>query len=352
MRAPRRISHYELIEPIGRDGPTEIYRARDLRLEREVAVKLLRPEEMARPGALDRFHREARIASLVTHPHICAVHDSGDEGQQPFLVCELLEGRALDEEISGTPLPTERLLEIAIQVTEALGAAHRRGIVHGSVKPSNVFITTDGHVKLLELGAAAAAADAASDDPATSRTGSAITRIQLAASSPGMTTEFFHPYMSPEQVDGRGADARSDIFAVGALLYQMATGRPAFRGDTLAEMAASIAARQPVTPHIINPRLPQDIEQIIDRALQKDPAQRYQSVVDLLDDLRRARRAIDRPERTVPRLGRHRRAAGAAASIVVIGAVAAIGAARGWWHMTAGAPPTRNAVLVSTIANG
>ena len=294
-----RISHYELIEPIGRDGPTEIYRARDLRLEREVAVKLLRPEEMVRPGALDRFHREARIASLVTHPHICAVHDSGAEGQQPFLVCELLEGRALDEEISGSPLPMERLVDIAIQVTEALGAAHRRGIVHGSVKPSNVFITTDGHVKLLELGAAAAAATTR-DDLAASQTGSATTEIQVAASSPGLTGEFFHPYMSPEQVDGRGADDRSDIFAVGALLYHMATGKPAFRGDTLADMAASIAGRQPVRPHIINPRLPQDIEQIIDRALQKDPGQRYQSVAEMLDDLRRARRAIDRPERTVP----------------------------------------------------
>jgi Tfp pilus assembly protein PilF len=352
VRAPRRISHYELIEPIGRDGPTEIFRARDLRLEREVAVKLLRPEDMARPGALDRFHREARIASLVTHPHICAVHDSGDEGQQPFLVCELLEGRALDEEISGSPLPMERLLEIAIQVTEALGAAHRRGIVHGSVKPSNVFITTDGHVKLLELGAAAAAADAASDDPASSRTGWATPGIQLAASSAGMTDELFHPYMSPEQVDGRGADHRSDIFAVGALLYQMATGKAAFHGDTLADMAASIAGRQPARPHIINPRLPQDIEQIIDRALQKDPGERYQSVAEMLDDLRRARRAIDRPEGTVPRLGRHREATVAAVLIVVIAAVAAAGAARGWWHMAAGAPPTRNAVLVSTIANG
>ena len=352
MRAPRRISHYELIEPIGRDGPTEIYRARDLRLEREVAVKLLRPEEMARPGALDRFHREARIASLVTHPHICAVHDSGDEGQQPFLVCELLEGRALDEEISGRPVPMERLLEIAMQVTEALGAAHRRGIVHGSVKPSNVFITTDGHVKLLELGAAAAAADAASDDPATSQTGSATTGIQRAASSPGMTGEFFHPYMSPEQVDGRAADVRSDIFAVGALLYHMATGKPAFREDTLAEMAASIAARQPARPHILNPRLPHDIEQIIDRALEKDPGNRYQSVVEMLDDLRRARRALDRPERSAPRFGRSRKAAGAAAAIVVIAAVAATGAARGWWRMASGAPPARNAVLVSTIANG
>jgi serine/threonine protein kinase len=156
-----RISHYELIQPIGRDGASEIYRARDLRLERDVAVKLLRLEEAARPGAVELFHREARIASLVSHPHVCAVHDSGIEGGRPFLVLEFLEGRALDELIAGSPLAITRVFDISMQIAEALGAAHRRGIIHGNLKPSNVFITNDGQVKLLELGAASAATPAA-----------------------------------------------------------------------------------------------------------------------------------------------------------------------------------------------
>jgi tetratricopeptide (TPR) repeat protein/tRNA A-37 threonylcarbamoyl transferase component Bud32 len=349
VTAPQRISHYALIERIGRDGPTEIYRARDLRLDREVAIKLLRPEEMARPESLDRFHREARIASLVTHPHICAVHDSGDAGGYAFLVCELLDGRALDEVISGSPIPAERLLEIAIQVAEALGAAHRRGIIHGSVKPSNVFITTDGHVKLLELGAAAAAVPV---DQTASRTGSQTTTVRIATASASLAGELLHPYLSPEQVDGRPADLRSDIFAAGALVYQMATGKAAFGGGSLADVAAAITGRQPVRPRSVNPRIPKDVEQIIERALKKNPADRYQSMADMLDDLRRARRAVDRPRRTVPHLGLHSRTTVAAAGIALAAVVALTGAARGWWRLAPGTAPPRSAVLVSHIANG
>ena len=346
MPAKQRISHYELIAPIGRDGPTEIYRARDLRLERDVALKLLRPEELARPGALDRFRREARIASLVTHPHVCAVHDSGYEGEQPFLVCELLEGRALDEVISGSPLSPGRLLEIAIQVAEALGAAHRRGIVHGSVKPSNVFITTDGHVKLLELGAAAAASGA--DGPG-SPTESHTTTIQIAAAGPGVTGEFFHRYMSPEQVDGHAVDHRSDIFAVGALMYHMATGQPAVQGSVLADMAAEIAGRRPPRARSLNPGLPPAVEQIIDRLLEKDPAHRYQHVPELLEALRRAHRFS--PEHT-PYRGHSRRRVTAAAALALAAAVSLVGIARGWWRLGTAPAPVRSAVLVSSIANG
>jgi serine/threonine protein kinase len=157
VNLPARVSHYELLQRIGRDGASEIYRGRDQRLERDVAVKLLRPEETARPHALERFRREARTASLVTHPHICTVHDSGEENGQPFLVLELLEGKALDEVMASERLPLDRALDVAIQIADALSAAHRRGIVHGNVKPSNVFMTTDEHAKLLELGAASAA---------------------------------------------------------------------------------------------------------------------------------------------------------------------------------------------------
>jgi eukaryotic-like serine/threonine-protein kinase len=343
----RRISHYELGEAIGRDGPTEIFRARDLRLDREVALKLLRPEEAAQPGALDRFRREARIASLVTHPHICAVHDSGDENDQSFLVCELLEGRALDEEIGNKPIEMERVLDIAFQVVEALGAAHRRGIVHGRVKPSNVFITTDGHVKLLELGATAAL----SGDPVSSATGSATASVRAAAPSPGLIGEYFHPYMSPEQVAGTAADERSDIFAVGALLYHMATGTPPFRGDTIADVAVAITTRQPARVGSLDPRASGPLETIIARALQKNPADRYPSVVPMLEDLRHTKRAAETPE-AAPR--RRFRIPGAAAGVLLALAIvlALTGSARGWWRMPMRAAPPRNAVLVSTIANG
>ena len=242
-----RISHYELLQPIGRDGATEIYRARDLRLDREVAIKLLRPEEMARPGAIDRFRREARIASLVSHPHVCAVHESGEEHGQPFIVCELLEGRALDDVIAGTALPGDRLLEIGSQLAEALGAIHRRGLVHGNLKPSNVFITNDGHVKLLELGAAGGAEPVAPDKVSASDA-SRTTGAEVAVPRPVPTGELFHPYLAPEQIAERPSDHRADIFSAGALLYEMATGRRAFAAETPAQIAAAITGRQPPHP--------------------------------------------------------------------------------------------------------
>ena len=216
-----RISHYEVLERIGRDGPTEIYRARDSRLVRDVALKLLRPEAQAQPGALERFRREARIASLVTHPHICTVHDSGEQDGRAFLVCELLDGRALDETVRAEgALAPDRVVDLGIQLADALVAAHRRGIVHANLKPSNVFITTDGHVKLLELGAAGAAASA---DQGSSHARSGESHTTSVTPVPAIPAsfggEFFHPYLSPEQVNGQPADARSDVFAAGTLLY-------------------------------------------------------------------------------------------------------------------------------------
>ena len=350
MSVPLRISHYDLITPIGRDGPTEIYRARDLRLEREVAVKLLRPEEMARPGALDRFRRETRIASLVTHPHICAVHESGEENGQAFLVCELLEGRALDDLIAESALSAERLLDIGIQLTDALVAAHRRGIVHGNVKPSNVFITTDGHVKLLELGAAAAATE-----PAKGAVDASSDTISLRVNvpSPPTTGEFFHRYLSPEQVAGAPASERSDVFAVGALLYEMAARVPAFRGDTHAQIAAAITGETPAPPRNLNPKLPRGIEAIIARALQKDPAARQDSAAALLDELRQARRALEQRVRVTPNLGGSRKWIAAA---VVLGVILVIGAVAAGSRFRRSAvdptPAARHSVLVSNIANG
>ena len=347
-----RISHYELLQPIGRDGATEIYRARDLRLDREVAIKLLRPEEMARPGAIDRFRHEARIASLVSHPHVCAVHESGEEHGQPFIVCELLEGRALDEVIGGTALPGDRLLEIGAQLVEALAAIHRRGLVHGNLKPSNVFITNDGHVKLLELGAAGGA-EPVTPDKVSASDASRTTGAALAIPRPVPTGELFHPYLAPEQIAERPSDHRADIFSAGVLLYEMATGRPAFAAETPAQIAAAITGRQPPHPRKINPRLPAGVGRIIVRALEKDPDRRYQSAAELFEDLRRARQNAALLGRLPPRLRSRRSLVTAAivgASILVIAATIGIaGRARGWWTS---ARTQRSTVLVSQIANG
>jgi tetratricopeptide (TPR) repeat protein len=352
VTTPRRISHYEIIERIGRDGPTEIYRARDLRLHREVALKLLRPEELTRPGALDRFRREAHIASLVTHPHICTVHDSGEADGQTFLVCELLEGRALDEVVAADgALPADQVVDTGIQIADALAASHRRGVVHANLKPSNVFITRDGHVKLLELGAAGAVAGAGTP---ISRSSSARTTsvTPVPAITPGVEGDFFHPYLSPEQVSGSPADGRSDIFATGALLYEMATGTPAFRGASLSEIAADISSRTPTRPRSLRPDLPFALESVILRALSKAPEERYQRASELLDDLRRARRTLASGGRHGPwwRLGGDERVALAIAAVAVVLMVTAW--AR-WWREPP-APPVveRSAILVSDIANG
>ena len=349
-----RISHYEILDRIGRDGATEIYRARDLRLERDVALKLLRPEEMARPEALERFRREARIASLVTHPHICTVHESGEMDGQAFLVCELLDGRALDETVAEAgALPTERVIDIGIQIADALSAAHRRGVVHANLKPSNVFITTDGHAKLLELGAAGAVA-ASSGEAAAVAVDSQTTAVTPVPAIPAeVAGEFFHAYLSPEQVAGYPADQRSDIFATGALLYTLATGTPAFNGNTLGEITAEISTRNPARPRSVRASIPPALETIILRALEKAPARRYQRASELLDDLRRVRRTIETRSHASARLEWLPTSGGNTRIALVVIAVLALAGSAGWWWTSGRVPVVeRNAILVSDIVNG
>jgi tetratricopeptide (TPR) repeat protein len=350
VTTPLRISHYEVLASIGRDGPAEIYRARDLRLERDVALKLLRPEEVARPESLERFRREGHIASLVTHPHICAVHDAGEVDGQPFLVSELLEGRALDEMVRADgPLAPDRLIEIGIQIADALGAAHRKGVVHANLKPSNVFITNDGHVKLLELGAAGAVAPP--DASGAPRSHSHTTEITPVPAIPAsIEGDFFHAYLSPEQVDGSAADQRSDIFATGTLLYEAATGVPAFKGNTLAEVASDITTGTPVPPRRIQKTIPRSLEAIIMRALAKNPADRYRRASDMLEELRRERRALTRVE-SASWFRADRRGRTAAVAAAGIALLAMTGTAAGWWWRSK-PPVERSAILVSDIVNG
>jgi serine/threonine protein kinase/tetratricopeptide (TPR) repeat protein len=342
------ISHYELLEPIGRDGATEIYRAHDTRLGRNVAVRLLRPEEVSRPEAIERFRREARIASLVNHPNICTVHDSGEEDGRPFLVLELLEGSALDEVMATSRLPSPRMIDIGIQLADALAAAHRRGIIHGSVKPSNVFITADGHVKVLELGAAAAAAPIRSDRS----DGNApdTTTASVAPSVSPSAGEFFHAYVSPEQISGT-VDERSDVFAIGALVYEMATGSPAFTGQTAAELAAAIAERAPVRPRSVNGRVPAVLERIILRALEKDPSRRFQSAEDLKQSFCQARRSLDTAGLPLRSRAGWRPVNVFISSVAVL-ALIALASTGWWWGRNVQSHAVRHAILVSHIANG
>jgi tRNA A-37 threonylcarbamoyl transferase component Bud32 len=346
-----RISHYDLLDSIGRDGASEIHRARDLRLERDVAVKLLRRDALADPAAVERFKREARVASLVTHPHICAVHDSGEEAGQPFLVLELLEGRALDELMAGRALAPDRLLDIAAQTADALAAAHRRHIVHGNLKPSNVFITNDGHVKLLELGSGASWA--AVDRPASEGVDSSSPTVSSdAPPSAPAAGELVHPYLAPEQITGTRADGRADLFALGALMFEMATGTPAFRGETPPQVAAAIVSHE--APHVrsVDRRVPRLVDAIVRKALQKDPARRHQSASEMLDELRHAGRVLAGPHRPAAWGRGTRMAAALAVLVLVAAAVAALAAWRGWWRTGTAAAAARNTVLVSHIANG
>ena len=284
------IAHYRLVERLGRDNDTTIYRAKDLTLDRDVAVKVLSPEHAASATALERFRREAHIASLVNHPHICAVHDSGEENGQAFLVCELLEGRALDDVLAAGALGPDRMLDLAIQLVDGIAAVHRRGLIHGNIKPSNVFVTDEGHVKVLELGLMSAWWETYGQPDgvdSSSPTASADQRLPPEAEVDG-----FHSYRSPEHLAGARVDHRSDIFSIGAVLYEMATGNKAFPGDTPSRIAAAIVSGTPPPADARNPTLAA-VEPILHKTLEKAPENRYQNAADLLSDLRRLRRRVE-----------------------------------------------------------
>ena len=344
------ISHYRLIDRIGRDHDTVIYRGRDLKLDRDVAIKILSPGEAANPDARERFRREARFASLVSHPHICAVHDSGEEDGVAFLVCEWLDGQALDDLLDGQPMPPERLLDLGVQLMDALSAVHARGIVHGNIKPSNVFITAageSGNVKLLELGVMSAwweAGRSATID------GSSPTMSIDRHAPMGEDFEGFHSYRSPEQVAGTPVDHRTDIFSAGAVLYEMAAGKVAFPGATRSEIAAAIVGSEPIPVRQHNPLVPQAIETIIDRALKKPVAGRYATAADMGLDLRRARRRLESGAslaavQAAPARRRPLMPALLLLALLLTGAAA-------WKWFGSPAPSQRHAILVGSIANG
>jgi serine/threonine protein kinase len=271
-----RLGPYEVLGPLGAGGMGEVYRARDPRLGRDIAIKVLPSSFSKDPDRLRRFEQEARAAGILSHPNITSVYDIGSQDGAPYVVSELLEGEPLQSLLAGDRLSTRRAIGFAIQLAQGLAAAHEKGIVHRDLKPANVFVTTDGRVKILDFGLA----KFLREDVSSVASGLS----SMTATEPGAVLGTLG-YMAPEQLRGKPADARSDIFSFGAILYEMLSGKRAFRGDSAADTVSAVLRDDPPDLSVTDRTISPGLERILRHCLEKNPEQRFQSARDLAFDL-------------------------------------------------------------------